>query len=175
MAGLVRQYETRGLRHTDRFPVATGQTFVKGDFLIFNGSGQLELAVASGNDIGSGVQIVGQANENALDDYGNLKPSVVVIFAQPGTQFKLPIYNATPSSAVFNTNELGVQYELRNVGSGVWAVNNGATSNLAVTIVGVDGDDYPGWLTGTTGAGTVEYPNVWVEIRAAFSALTGAR
>jgi len=175
MAGLVRTYETRGLRHTDRFPVATGQTFVKGDFLIFNGSGQLELAVAAGSNVGSGALIVGQANENALDDYGNLKPSVVVIFAQPGTQFKLPLYNATPASAVFNTNEFGVRYELANTSGGVWAVDNGHTTNLALTIVGVDGDDYPGWLNGASGAGTVEYPGVWVEIRAAFSALTGAR
>ena len=175
MAGLVRLFETRGPQHIDKFPVAASQTFVKGDFLTFNGSGQLQLAVAAGSNVGSGALIVGQANENALDDYGNLKQSVGVIIAQPGTQFKLPLYNATPSSAVFNTNELGVKYELHNLSSGGFAVDNGSTTNVAVTIVGIAAEDYPGWLHGTTGAGSIEYPAVWVEVRAAFSALTGAR
>ena len=173
---LVRNIETRGLRHSAKFAPASGQTFVKGDFLVFNGSGQLTIAVAAGNNVGGGALIVGQANENALDDYGNLRLSVGVTLAQPGTQFKLPIYHATASSAVFNPNELGGQYELAFTSGSVWGVDIGHNTNKAAVIVDVAGEDYPGWLTGTSsGAGTVLYPNVWIELRSEFTALTGAR
>ena len=137
MAGLVRLTETRGPQHIDKFPVASGSTFVKGDFLTLNGSGQLQIAVAAGSNVGSGALIVGMANENALDDSGALRNSVGVIIAQPGTQWKLPIYNATPASAVFNTNMIGAKYELHNNTGGGFSVDNGSRlSGLA------PGDDW---------------------------------
>lgn len=162
-----KSYGARGLMRTATYPTAAAQTFLAGDFVCFNSSGQVVQAVAAGSDVGavSGITnaIVGRALENAINDLGVLKTSVAVMIAEPGTEFLMPLYSATPTNAVPVPSLIGVAYELRNASTPFtgYCVNLDATTNTKVRIVDFDGDSYATWPNTST-AGTTQYADAWV-------------
>jgi hypothetical protein len=174
---LARNLDYEGLGRIKAYPVAPSSTFVAGDFLTFDSSGRLQQTVSTGANYGASALIVGRALENALKDDGSLKAHVSVIIAEPGTRFKMPIYHGTPASAVFNSNLLlsaASDYELRNTSGGFPALDISATTNKKVRIVDGESESYPGWPD-TVGAGTQQFPNVWVEFMGSACALFGGR
>lgn len=179
MAGQTKTFGLRGVSEIKTFPVKSSATFKQGDFLIFTSTG-LDIAAASGANVAATsqyVRIVGRALGNALDDNGAVRTHMEVQLANPETEFELPIYHATPASAVADpVNQLGIQYELRNAsgGSGYWGVDISATTNKKVQIVDYNIEDYPLWPDGVT-IGTTQYARCWARPVAASVLVSGAR
>jgi hypothetical protein len=175
-------YNTRGFQRTELLPVKASGSFKKGQFLIFN-SGVDRHAASDANlgATGNTTRIVGMALEDSTRDDGSAKGVVEVMIAEPGTQFLLPLYHATPASAVATpASQLGRSFELRNVGGNYDAIALDATTNTKLKIVGYATEEYPTWpgrITDTAGsvtAGTTQYANAWVEVLGSATCLSGA-
>ena len=165
---------SRGFQRTRTYPIASGASFKAGQFLIWNAgltrhaSSNADTAATS-----STTRIAGMALEDSTKDDGSAKAIAAVMIAEPGTEFLLPLYSATPANAVITPNgQIGTLYELRNVSGNYDAVNIDATTNTKLAIVDFATEDdsaWPGRLTdtgpGNVTAGTTQYANVWVEFQ----------
>jgi hypothetical protein len=192
---VVKSYEYKGLARTGRLPIATGQSWSKGDFLAVNSSGQLIAAIAAtGSDMtawSAGIVnlVVGQALEDAQPQSGdvtivpNPKLYGTFIIAEPGTRFRMPLYHATAASAYPSPAFIGAQYNFSYqtiTGSNVWCVNIAATNAPKCVIVDYVGDMYQGWpdigQAAAPNSGTLaQYCDCWVEFLGGASLLTVAR
>lgn len=129
---------TRGPWATRFYTPASGQTFVVGDWLKLNTSGQLEIAVAADNNIGSGVKLIGRAGANAADilalPAGERDCPVQV--PGPTGEFVLAVYHGTPASAVIAETDMDAPpiYEFRNTATG-WSADKSANTNKVVVLV----------------------------------------
>lgn len=192
---LIRSLEGKGVFQFATYPVAAGQTFVAGDFLTVNASGLLVQSLTAGNNLGASAATtwpIGQAMEDARNDAGLAKTAVNVRLTLPGAYFKLPIWNTTAATAIANTNQLGVAYELRYDSAATgFAVAINATTNTKLRVADFDTENFVtasngSWPWGTSPTGTPisgaansaltanQYPYVWAEFIAAQSFL-GAR
>jgi hypothetical protein len=188
MAGLARQVNLKdpwggAAGIIRKLPLAASQTYVQGDLLVVNGSGALTIVgdtggTATGN-VPSGIKFAGVANVNALNDFGTQYGWGQFTMWWPGVQMLVPlVYNnagtLVPSSSVFNSNLIGTSCEIY-YGGGFPCADIHNTTNSYFKIVDVWAEDYPGWgvTNGTwpTGAGTVQYPWVWVELLSAAALL----
>lgn len=95
---------------------AASQTFKNDDFVIIDSSEQLAIAAASGNNVGS-VLIAGRAKADASGTQGTMIP----FDKGNDCEHLLPMYHATPASAVTSEDHVGKFTTLRNEG-GVWCV-----------------------------------------------------
>lgn len=172
MAAL-KTYQSKGLERVELYPVASGQTILTGDCVVWNAG--LTQAASAGANVGATsatTRIVGRAIENSTRNDGSNKSVIGVMLAEPKTWFQLPIWHGTPASAVANPNQIGIAYELRNsnVGFTGYGVDISATTNTKCAIMYFDTTDYPAWpgsqggtTQGVPSAGTTQYPNAWVE------------
>jgi len=191
-----RTFGVRGIQRIGRLPIATLQTYKAGDFLVLNALGQLTQATTAGTNVGAVSAtnlIVGRAIEDAQPSVNDISiiPTTKLygefIVAEPGTQFELPIYHATASSAYPSPALLSVGYELGNItfpsaagGTTCYAVDIGHTSNIKVIVVDFVPDEYAGWPdVGQSPAPTTgtfsQYARAWVEFIGVTTALSGAR
>jgi hypothetical protein len=178
MAGLQRLVQVKGrfgtapLVRTTPIYQGSAQTFVEGDLLMLNGNGGLQIVTSTGGtvsgNIPAGIKLAGiamspaqlttvsgvgtQTQQYLSDQYTQWEPGILI--AMPLT------YVGTVANAVWNTNLLGGSYEV-NYSNGYPMVDIGHTTNAYVKIVDVFAEDVPGW-PGVIGAGTVQYPWVWV-------------
>lgn len=163
MAGLIMNSGISGkavwefLRHTP----AAGSTFAKGMILTCDGNGRLQAPVAAGNNLGGGLLLAGLANEAATGLQGStaatLKTVVSFMLANPEGRFLMPLYHATPASAVFTPGNAGNAYELRVDAGGALVGDISQNTNTYVRLEGVLAQDYPGWPA-YNGVGNVLYP-----------------
>lgn len=192
---LARSLEGKGVFQYATYPVAASQTFLAGDFLTINASGQLVQTLSAGSNLGASAAttwVIGQAMEDARTPDGLAKTSVNIRLALPGAYFKVPIWNSAAATAIANTNQIGVAYELRFHSAAVgMAVDISATTNTKWRIADFDTESFVtasagSWPYGTAPTGTPisgaansaltanQYPYVWAEFIAAQSFL-GAR
>ncbi len=204
-----RTFGVRGYQRLGRLPIAAGQTFKAGDYLALNASGQLIQAATAGDGTSTNGQvgaisgltglIVGRATEDAQPVANDITiiPTTKLygefIIAEPGTQFEMPIYHATPGSAYPNPNLLTNSYEIWNL-SGAntqvmqtgssWASGYGIridkTTSPKAQIVDFIPDEYLLWpdvgQSTPPSSGTLsQYARAWVEFIGSACALTGAR
>lgn len=155
------------------FPVLSSSTFKEGDMVYFDSSGRLEQLVAVSTAWTTEI-FAGVATSNALNDQGVVYPSMDVVVWDTNIRMLLPLYSATPASAVFNPNMIGNKYGLYNSSTGFPCVNLDDTTNVKVRVVGVDAVDYPGWPT-YNGAGTTQFPKLLVVPLVAACFLSGGR
>ena len=166
-----RTYGARGKLQVRAYPEAASQSFKKGDFLTVDSNGRAQLAAAAGSSVGATTatlnnlanRIIGRAEADASGTTGKMLPVLLV----EGSEFLLPVWHGTPSSAVPNTNQIGKTYELKYVSGSpnYWAIDISATTNPKFKITdmqpgalghdGWDGSGYP------TAASTVQYGVVW--------------
>jgi len=161
------------------YPVKSGATFIQGDFVILTSTG-LDSAAAAGNNFANptsnAVRIVGRAIDPALvqDGSGAQATYAAVEMAAPGVWFQIPLYSATPASAVPTITQIGTKYGGRQVTAGFPSVNLDDTSNVIFMVTDFDPNDFTAW-PGSVGPGTTQYANVYAEVLAAASLATGAR
>jgi hypothetical protein len=192
---VVKSYEYRGIGRTGRLPIASGQTYKAGDFLAVNSSGQLVAAISSaGSDMSAWTSgqtnlIVGRALEDAQPQTNDptILPTTKLygtfIVAEPGTQFRMPVYHPTASSAYPSPTQIGSQYNFSYqtvTGNNVWCVNLNASAAPKLQIVDFVPDYYPGWpdvgQSSAPSSGTLsQYADCWVEFLGGACLLTGAR
>jgi hypothetical protein len=206
---IYRPYFVRGLQRTGRLPIAASQTYKVGDFLAVNSSGQLIQAATAGDGSSTNGQvpiwssgitnlIVGQATEDAQPQAND--PTIIpttktygeFTIAEPGTQFLIPLFHNTASSAYPNPNLIGVGYELWNLSSSAtWPTGSNVPSNVYVAridkttaikgqITDFNPDEYPNWpdvgQTAAPSTGTLsQYCGVWFEFLGGATLLSGAR
>lgn len=113
--------------------VTAGQTFKKGDLLTKVAAGTLSIAATAGNNVA--VDICGVAQANAADclEYGRMCPYIPL----DGVEFAMPVYHATPASAVIPQADMGnatPKYEIRNQG-GIWCIDVSATTNAFFAVL----------------------------------------
>ena len=171
---VIKTLDVRGIQRVGRLPIASGQTYLAGDFLAVNSSGQLILAATAGNGSGTNGQvgawasgitnlIVGRAIEDAQPRANDptILPTTKLygefIVAEPGTQFGVPLYHATAASAYPSPSQIGVAYELWNLSTSAtfatgtvvpasfWAIRIDQTTAIKAQIVDFDPDFYQGW------------------------------
>jgi hypothetical protein len=168
----------RGPYRVIAYPVKSDATFKEGDFVLLTSTG-LTQAAAAGNNFGTfgtnATKIVGRAMAPAVDpNTGSVNAFVQVIIAQPGIEFEVPLYNATPASAVPALTQIGTAYEMRQSSGGVPQIDTGTTTNAHARITDFAGqDDTPLWPTSITGGS--QYANCYVEFLGAACLITGAR
>jgi hypothetical protein len=141
------------------FPVASSQTFKKGDWVTLT-SGQVAVAVAAGSNLAGGTKVLGMAWADAPT---TTNAQVTVVVADDSTEFAVAVYHATPASAVTAVAQIGTSYELRNDSTGGSVVDIGSTTNTKVQITGF-ADEQPNSGVNTVG---VAYAPVWVKVLAA--------
>ncbi len=208
-SAIAKIFDARGFQRVGTLPIASGQTFKAGDFLSLNSSGQLQQAVTAGNGSSTNGQcpvwssgatnlIVGRAIEDAQPSVND--PTILpatktygrFVIAEPGTQFKVPLYHATPGSAYPSPAFIGQYYELWNLSSSAtfatgttvpasaYFVRIDKTSVNKCLIVDFSGDDYQGWpewigQASAPSSGTVsQYCGTWIEIIGQAAALSSA-
>jgi len=195
-ATVIRTLGVRGIQRLGRLPIAASQTWNAGDYLALNSTGQLIVALAVGNDYpaySSGLTnlIVGRATEDAQPATNDVTivPTVKLygefIIAEPGTQFELPVYHATATSAYPVLNQLTVAYNFsfRTITNNpVWCINIASSSAPVVQIQ----DFVPDYLlsngypdcgqTALPTTGTLaQYGSAWGEFLGGACAFTTAR
>jgi hypothetical protein len=206
---VVRSYEYRGIGRTGRLPIAASQTYKAGDFLAVNSSGLLIQAATAGNGSSTNGQvaswtsgltglIVGRALEDAQPATND--PTIIpttklygtFIVAEPGTQFRVPLYHATAASAYPEPSQLATNYELWNLstpaglatgsgwGSNMYVVRVDKTTDVFCQIVDFVPDMYSGWpdvgQNAAPSSGTFsQYADCWIEFLGGTCYLTGAR
>ena len=176
-------YGARGLQRIVALPEAATQSFKIGDFLTLDSNGRLQQALTAGNNFAgssSGTttnRIVGRAMQSATGVTGKM---VDVMIAEPHTEFLLPVYHGTPSSAVPNTNLVGKGFEVRYASGTTpfFAVDISANTNSKVKVTDMYIPDHTGWdptVPGfPTAASTTQYGQVWCTFIDEQTALTGA-
>ena len=167
----------RGPWKIESFPVKSDATFNAGDFVLLTSSG-LYNAAAAGNNFaavaGNTTRIAGRATTSAIDpNTGAVRSYAEFIVAEPGVQFQVPLYSATPASAVPALTQLGTAYEMRESSSGFPQIDLDNTGNAHAYIQDFDPTDAPAWPTSVTGA--AQYSNVWVEFKGTACLLSSAR
>lgn len=118
----------RGKWNVEWHPVASGETFVKGDHVYLNTSGLLAIAAAADNDVGN-VKTLGIADGNAADilaitDTGRRECPVLVPESVEAGHFLTQVYHSTLSSATVAASDMDapLTLPLRNAG-GKWVAN----------------------------------------------------
>jgi hypothetical protein len=164
-----------------QYPVAAGQTFTPGDFVLLVESGTIGLTIAAtaGNNFTqattNSTRVLGRATTFAVDSTLNtLNTSASVIIADDNVEFLAPLYSATPASAVPTITQIGTSYGMRQVAGGYPAVNIDDTTNVFARITDFDPNDFAGWPA-YSGAGTTQYANVWFKIIGASALLAQGR
>lgn len=164
--------EPGGAGEIRTLPILSTQTYKVGDLLTIDGTGRLQQLVATNTAYTSQV-FVGWALTPAVNDQGTAYATGQIQLFKPDLLMALPLYSATATNAVWNSDLLGNKYGFINTTNGFPAVNFDDTTNTKCIIVGVVYDDAPGYLTGTTGAFTTQYPKVIVVPLAAACLLCG--
>lgn len=145
-----------GPAHIEVYGEAASQTFKAGDLVTLS-SGLVAEAAAEGADVGAGT-ILGMALSPATGVTGS---RVEVAVAGERTLFSLPVYHATPASAITATASIGAATMdiTRQTVGGVssFAVDINDTSNANASLVNIDAN-YP--------VGE-QYGRYWVRIPAA--------
>jgi hypothetical protein len=124
-------------RYTD------GQTFIRGEVLVFDGSGSVEVdstdptpivgVALQGADTAPGYQA---ANSPTTFTYRQQKVSVAL--ARPGEVFRSQLTNGSSTPVTPTIADVGVSYGITPY-SGVWTVDKNKTStDKRVTVVGFD-------------------------------------
>jgi hypothetical protein len=199
----------RGIQRIGRLPIAASQTYKAGDFLAVNSSGQLIQAATAGDGSSTNGQvgawssgltnlIVGRAIEDAQPVTNDISiiPTTKLygefIIAEPGTEFEMPLWHATATSAYPNPNLLATGFELWNLNSSAaWATGTNAPSNVYVVridkttavkcqINDFDPSYYPNWpdvgQASAPSTGTLaQYCYSWVEFLGGAVYHSGAR
>lgn len=170
-------FGVRGPYRIVTLPVKSDAAFKQGDFVLFTTSGLTAAASAGSNYAAASsnaTRIAGRAMTDAIDPNTNaVRTYAEIIIAEPGVSFQVPLYNATPASAVPALAQLGTAYEMRQASGGFPQIDTGNTGNAHAYIVDFDPTDCPAWPTSITGG--VQYANVWVEYKGTACLLTGAR
>lgn len=177
-------FGARGLQRVVALPEASGQSFKIGDFLTLeDGTGRVKQGLSANSNIGassSGTtanRIVGRAMQNATQTTGKM---IDVMIAEPMTEFLLPVYHGTPSSAIPSTGQIGSGYELRYASGSpnFFAVDVSAATNRKVKVTDMYIPDHTGWdptVPGfPTADSTTQYGQVWCVFIDEQTALTGA-
>lgn len=135
LAGLTRQaLRISGKTYSRKYPEAASQSFVAGDFVTVNSSGQVAIAATAGNALAStGDRLIGVANEAASGTTNNYVE--IEVFTED-TRFTLPVYHATPASAVTAETTVDSECVLHNETTGGWVADIGTTSNPVLHCVG---------------------------------------
>src|SRR3990167_8494969 len=109
LAGLTNQaIRVRGRTFTQEFPETATQTFKAGDLVKIDSAGRINIAATAGNTlVSTGENLVGQAQEAASGTTDNM--IAVTVFTED-TIITLPVYHATPASAVTAATNLDVLY-----------------------------------------------------------------
>ena len=186
MAGINQvDYDTRGFNIRVAAYPCTG-TFSKGELLIWNGSALTSITAATNYaPTTNTTRIAGKV----LHDSTYINPagsSTAFTYAQieiwqPGTLFPMPLYSATPASAVPALAQLAVAYEVRRstaVNSvSVPQINLDATTNVAARVSDFvpskETLDIPNWPVNITGG--AQYSLAFAEPVGASCAFSGAR
>lgn len=180
-----RRFGARGFQEVGEAPIAASQTFIVGDVLTQNVSGLAQQGASATNRIGATTvattnAILGVANADAQARSGDptipyTKLSATFVIARAGTQFEVPIYHGTASSAYPNPNQIGVPYEAINAtlpnaagGQTMYCVDLQHTTNVKWFITDFDAFDYPGWpkvgqATPPSSGTTSQYCTCWAE------------
>ena len=181
-------YGARGLQRIIALPEGTSQSFKIGDFLVFDSSGtsgRVVQEVAAGSNFVAGTanqphhRVIGRALQNATGVAGKL---VEIIIAEPGTEFLLPVYHTTATSAVPDTAQLGKSFELKYVSGSpnYFAIDLQAsgTSAAKVKVTDMYIPDHSGYDPNVPGYPThnsaTQYGQVWCTFIDEQTALTGA-
>jgi len=109
---------------TKRFPLATGQSFVTGNLVVLDGSGDIAECTADP------AEITGWAAEPAADAVES--GYVMVYVATNDTLFAMEPLTGTITEAA-----IGEDYAV-DFTSSVWTIDLGDTANVRVLVVGVD-------------------------------------
>lgn len=165
------------------YPVKPTAVFAQGDFVLLTSTGLDKCAAASAsfaNPTSNAVRIVGRAAAPSVDlnaNQGGTAPQatyVPVEMAAVGVWFNMPLYSATPASAVPTIAQIGTKYGFYQAAGGYPSVNIDDTTNVCGMIVDFDPNDFSAW-PGSVGPGTTQYANVYVEVLSSASLCTGAR
>ena len=109
---------------TKRFPLATGQTFVRGNLVVLDGSGDITECGADP------AEITGMAAEPAADV---IEPGYVMVYVATDSSY----YALEPSAGTITEAAIGEDYGVVLVSS-VWLIDLTDTSAVRVLVVGVD-------------------------------------
>lgn len=125
--GPVRHYE-----------VASGQTFVAGDFVYLDASSQLVIAAAPSAAVGDVRLFIAQGNAADALNSDLATKLCGVIECRPGTEAMLQVYHATPASAVIaqTDTDTPLTLPLVNIG-GVWGLdiaNDGSANSRCIVL-----------------------------------------
>lgn len=128
-------YRWQGLGKTETAGEAASQTFVVGDLLKIDTSGQLAIAATGGNTVTSSVILAGIALEPATGTTGNFVKYGVIT-----DQFRLrvPVYHGTAASAVTAETLISETYVIRNDNTQGWCIDISTSSNGVGVITGID-------------------------------------
>ncbi len=137
LAALSRQaIRTHQPGEVRKYPEAATQTFVVGDFLTINSSGQISIAATAGNVLeNAGDVLVGTAVEDASGTTNNL---IQVATIAENTVYELP------SDAATALTDIGVTCALLNETTGGWMADIGDVDAGVLTCIDItrfyDGD-----------------------------------
>lgn len=116
---------------------AASQSFVAGDILKIDSSGQVTIGAAAGDDMtSSSTTVAGIAIEDASGTTG--AKIQVLVPANDSAELCLPVTHGTPASALTDHNQVSDTYVLTNDANSVWSVAIDTTSNAIVTVMEVD-------------------------------------
>jgi hypothetical protein len=168
----------RGPYRVFNYPVKSDASFKEGDFVLLTSTGLYQAAAAGANfaDVtNNATRIAGRALAPAVDpNTGAVNAFVQIIAAEPHVEFEVPLYHATPASAVPALTQIGTGYEMRQSSGGFPQIDVGTTTNAHARITDFAGqDDTPNWPTSITGG--VQYANCYVEFYGDACLNTGAR
>lgn len=136
LAGLTRQaIRVSGKTYTRKFPEAASQSFTQGDFVAIDSAGRVTIAATAGNTLAStGNRLIGRAMEPAS---GTTDHYVDVEVFTEDTRITLPVYHATPASAVTAETTVDTECVLINETTGGWMADIGTTSNPILHAIGI--------------------------------------
>ena len=133
--------DRRGKVRVRWYPVNTGQTFVKGDW-VYIVTGKLSIAAVAGSAVDD-TPILGRALAGAVDSLNSTSGLCPVEIADDTAEFAFPIWHGTAASAVTANADVGTDLPLKNQG-GVWVVNKQADgTDDRIKITEIDVSRYP--------------------------------
>lgn len=168
-----------GLYKITSYPVKSSAVFSYGDFVLFTSTGLDKMCAASTAFTAAtttATSIAGMAQAPSKDSTSQLQnTSVPVIMPLADVEFILPLYSATPASAVATpATQFGTKYGGYQTSGNYPAVNLDDTTNVFFRITDFFMNDLPTW-PGAITAGTTQYPWVYVVVLSAASAQSASR
>lgn len=123
------------------YPEQASQSFKKGQWVTVNSAGQIAIFAADGANLAStGDKLVGIAQENATGTQGTL---ITVALFDGNLEALIPVYSATPASAITAQTLVDETYVVRNVG-GVPMVMLDTTTNPTIIVTDILRDEAVG-------------------------------